>query len=412
MTKAVPQAHCRSCGSGQLAPVLDLGLQPLANSLLSDIDAAAGESRFPLELHVCQACQLMQLGHSVPPEAMFSEYLYFSSVSEALLRHSFEAVANHCKDYDLGPGSFVVEVASNDGYLLRNFVARGIPCLGIEPARNIAECAVKSGVPTLPEFFSTKLARLIVAERGPADLVIGNNVFAHVPETNDFVQGLSILLAAHGRAVLEFPWAHAMVEHLEFDTIYHEHFFYFHARALVPLFARHGLEMLRIEKLSIHGGSLRVHVGRAGTGKPDASVGGVLAEEEHAGVGKAGYYKAFGERVERLRDELMEELRLCKSAGKSVAAYGASAKGSTLLNYCGIGGDTLDFVVDRSPHKQGKITPGTHLRILPTSALEEKSPDVTLLLTWNFAEEIAAQQANYLRDGGRFLVPVPRPHYL
>lgn len=392
--------------------MLDLGAQPLANSLLDSVESALQEARFPLDLRICSQCSLMQLGHTVPPDALFSDYLYFSSVSDALLSHARAASEKHVGDYGLGPKSFVVEIASNDGYMLRNFVRMGVPCLGVEPARNIAKVAAEHGIPTLSEFFSAEVSKQLLAEHGAADLILGNNVFAHVPDTNDFVKGLSILLAPFGHAVLEFPWAHSMVEHLEFDTIYHEHFFYFHARALVPLFARHGLEMVRIEKLPIHGGSLRIHVARKGVETPDDSVSALLAEEGKAGVGNAAYAEAFGQRVKRLKDELVGELERLKSSGKSVSAYGASAKGSTLLNYCGIGREFLDFVVDRSPHKQGKFTPGTHLPISPVSSLEEQMPDVTLLLTWNFAEEIAAQQRAYLSKGGEFLVPVPRPHYL
>lgn len=412
MSQAIEQPDCRSCGAPLSGTVLDLGAQPLANKLLDSLDEAGQELRFPLQLKVCPSCSLMQLGHTVPPDAMFSEYLYFSSVSDAMLKHARSAAENHIRDYALGGTSFVVEVASNDGYLLRNFVQAGIPCLGVEPARNIAEAAEASGIPTLREFFTADAARKIREERGPADLILGNNVFAHVPNTNDFVQGLSHLLSPRGRAILEFPWAQEMVKKLEFDTIYHEHFFYFHAQALVPLFARHGLEMVRIDRLPIHGGSLRVHVAHRGAAVPDASVEQVLAEEKSAGVGTSEYYAGFGGKVEKLKSELAAEIAAVKQSGKRLAAYGASAKGSTLLNYCGVGRSECDFVADRSPHKQGKFTPGTHLPIFAASSLEEQSPDVTLLLTWNFADEIVAQQAAYLRSGGRFLVPVPRPHYL
>jgi len=392
--------------------VLDLGAQPLANKLLDNLDEAKRELCFPLELKVCSSCFLMQLGHTMPPEALFSEYLYFSSVSDAMLKHARSASENHQRDYALDGKSFVVEIASNDGYLLKNFVREGIPCLGVEPAHNIAEATKVNGIPTLREFFTADVARKIRADRGPADLILGNNVFAHVPQTNDFVQGLSLLLSRQGRVVLEFPWAQEMVKKLEFDTIYHEHFFYFHAHALEPLFARHGLQMVRIDQLPIHGGSLRVHVAHRGVACPDPSVARVLAEEKSAGVGSGEYCAAFGGKVEQLKYELVAEIAALKKAGKRLAAYGASAKGSTLLNYCGVSRDDCEFVADRSPHKQGKFTPGTHLPIVDASALVEEHPDVTLLLTWNFAEEIASQQAAYLGAGGRFLVPVPRPHYL
>lgn len=410
--EAIEQLDCRSCGAPLSDTVLDLGAQPLANKLLNSLDEAKQELCFPLELRVCPSCSLMQLGHTVPPDAMFSEYLYFSSVSDAMLKHARSAAENHKRDYALSDKSFVVEIASNDGYLLRNFVQAGIPCLGVEPARNIAEAAKASGIPTVREFFTAEAARKIRTEHGAANLILGNNVFAHVPNTNDFVQGLSLLLAPHGTVILEFPWAQEMVKKLEFDTIYHEHCFYFHAQALVPLFARHGLEMVRIDRLPIHGGSLRIHVAHQRVAIPDPSVAQVLAEEKFAGVGTSEYYAAFGENVEKLQSELVAEVAALKKSGKRLAAYGASAKGSTLLNYCAIGKNECDFVVDRSPHKQDKFTPGTHLPIVSASALEEEKPDVTLLLTWNFAEEIASQQSAYLSGGGRFLVPVPRPHYM
>lgn len=412
MSEAMEQPDCRSCGAPLSDTVLDLGAQPLANKLLDSLDEAEHELRFPLQLKVCPSCSLMQLGHTVPPDALFSEYLYFSSVSDAMLRHARSAAENHKRDYALGEKSFVVEIASNDGYLLKNFVQAGIPCLGVEPARNIAEVAEASGIPTLREFFTADVARKLRAERGPVDLILGNNVFAHVPNTNDFVKGLSHLLAARGRVILEFPWAQELIKKLEFDTIYHEHFFYFHAQALVPLFSRHGLEMVRIDRLPIHGGSLRVHVAHRGAAAPDFSVGQVLADEKSAGVGTSEYYTAFGGMVEMLKSELAAEIAAVKQSGRRLAAYGASAKGSTLLNYCGVGRNECDFVADRSVHKQGKFTPGTHLPIFNASSLKEKSPDVTLLLAWNFAEEIVAQQTTYLASGGRFLVPVPRPHYL
>jgi SAM-dependent methyltransferase len=412
MSTAISQKNCRSCDEALAVEVLDLGLQPLANSLLDSLDDAVREKTFPLDLRVCSACGLMQLGHTVPPSDIFSDYLYFSSVSPALVDHARRAAESHCRDYGLGARSFVVEIASNDGYLLQNFVRLGVPCLGVEPAQNIAKTATEKGIPTLPVFFSENVARSIVADSGRADLILGNNVFAHVPTTNDFVAGMAVLLAPGGRAVLEFPWAHEMVEHLEFDTVYHEHFFYFHLTPLAPLLARHGLVLARVEQLPIHGGSLRVHIAHQGQATPDASVGKLLQVEATAGVGTPWYYENFGAKVRSLKSELSGEIAELRAGGASLAAYGASAKGSTLLNFCGIGRGALGFVVDRSPHKQRKFTPGTHLPILPPEALLERRPDMTLLLTWNFAEEIVAQQQEYLRGGGRFLVPVPHPHTL
>jgi len=401
---------CRSCGSASGREVLDLGLQPLANNLLPVPPEEAGEEpRFPLIVDVCTDCFLMQLRDLVPPVRLFSEYLYFSSFSDAMLRHAREAVNRHSAEYSLGSQSLVVEIASNDGYLLQYFQEKGIPSLGIEPAANIAKVAREKGIETRVEFFSKALADTLVGEAKSADLILGNNVFAHVPDVNDFVAGIARLLKPDGVAALEFPWGHEMVRHLEFDTIYHEHVFYFNAVALVPLFRRHGLEIFRIEKLPIHGGSLRIHACHAGKRDVESSVRSVVDEETSAGASTPDYYEEFSRSVTALKKNLLDLLAKLKSKGHSIAAYGASAKGSTLLNYCGIGRETLAFIVDRSTYKQGKFSPGMHLPILPTEALLEMCPDYTLLLTWNFAEEILAQQKEYRASGGRFIVPVPKP---
>lgn len=401
---------CRSCGSTSGREVLDLGLQPLANNLLPVLPEEVGEEpRFPLIVDVCNECFLMQLRELVPPVRLFSEYLYFSSFSDAMLRHAREAVERHSADYSLGSGSLVVEIASNDGYLLQYFNQRGIPSLGIEPAANIAKVAREKGIDTRVEFFSKGLAEKLVAEGNHADLILGNNVFAHVPDVNDFVAGIATLLKPEGVTALEFPWGHEMVRHLEFDTIYHEHVYYFNAVALVPLFRRHGLEIFRIEKLPIHGGSLRIHASKAGKRAVESSVQAIIEEETSAGAATLGYYENFFREVVALKKSLLDLLADIATKGHSIAAYGASAKGSTLLNYCGIGRETLSFVVDRSTYKQGKFSPGMHLPILAPEALLEKRPDYTLLLTWNFADEILAQQQEYRNAGGRFIIPVPQP---
>ncbi len=318
------------------------------------------------------------------------------------------AAEKYVGEFGLGARSQVVEIASNDGYLLQNFVAAGIPCLGIEPAANIAKVARDKGIETLVEFFTTSLARRLAAENRPADLILGNNVFAHAPYTNDFVAGLAALLKPQGRIVLEFPYGVQFIEHSEFDTIYHEHVFYFTLTALQPLFARHKLTIFRVEKLAIHGGSLRLFAGHAGAHATDASVGALLADEQSKGVGSLRYYEGFAARVREIKRSLREQLQELKNAGKRIAAYGASAKGSTLLNFFQLGRETLDFVADRSTYKQGRLTPGTHLPILPPEELAEKHPDYTLLLTWNFADEILAQQKAYRDAGGKFIIPIPR----
>jgi len=401
---------CRSCVSSSGREVLDLGLQPLANNLLPvPFEEAGEEPHFPLIVDVCNDCFLMQLRELVPPVTLFSEYLYFSSFSDAMLRHAREAVERHSADYSLGSESLVVEIASNDGYLLQYFNQRGVPSLGIEPAANIAKVAQEKGIDTRVEFFSKALAEKLVAEGKQADLILGNNVFAHVPDVNDFVAGIATLLKPDGVAALEFPWGHEMVRHLEFDTIYHEHVYYFNAVALVPLFRRHGLEIFRIQKLPIHGGSLRIHASKSGGRTVDGSVHAIVEEETSAGATTAGYYENFSSAVVGLKNSLLELLADLKGKGRSIAAYGASAKGSTLLNYCGIGRESLSFIVDRSTYKQGKFSPGMHLPILAPEALLEKRPDYTLLLTWNFADEILAQQQEYWDAGGRFIIPVPQP---
>lgn len=403
---------CRSCGSKSGRLVLDLGMQPLANNLLTEADLAKPEPKFPLRVALCEACWLLQITDIIPPVELFSEYLYFSSFSDALLRHAAEAVAQHCREFALGKDSFVVEIASNDGYLLKNFVAAGIPCLGIEPAVNIATVAIESGVPTVARFFGREVAAELAQQGRQADLILGNNVFAHAPDTNDFVAGLATLLKPGGRIALEFPYACDLIEHIEFDTIYHEHVFYFTLTALVPLFARHGLEIFNVERLKIHGGSLRLfarHAGQRSTSNTQhpTSVELLLAEEQAKGVASPRYYDDFGNRVRGIREDLRKLLGELKAAGKSIAAYGASAKGSTLLNFYGLGRETLDFVADRSTAKQGRLTPGTHLPIVTPEELVRRRPDYALLLTWNFAEEILNQQQAYRAAGGKFIVPLP-----
>ncbi len=399
--------RCRSCGSNHGRLVLDLGLQPLANNLLNEADLARPEPKFPLRLALCEGCWLLQITDIVPPVKLFSEYLYFSSFSDAMLRHAAETVAKHRRDRALGPDSFVVEIASNDGYLLKNFVAAGIPCLGIEPAENIAKVAIERGVPTISRFFGPEAATELVQQGRPADLILGNNVFAHAPDTNDFVAGLAVLLKPDGRIALEFPYACELIEHVEFDTIYHEHVFYFTLTALLPLFARHGLEIFDVERLSIHGGSLRLYAAHRGAQTVRPAVTALAEEERVKGVASPRYYDDFGDRVRRIRDDLVTLVRRLKAEGRSIAAYGASAKGSTLLNYYGLGPETLDFVADRSTAKQGRLTPGTHLPILAAEELARRRPDYALLLTWNFAEEILRQQQAYRDAGGRFIVPWP-----
>jgi SAM-dependent methyltransferase len=400
--------QCRSCAGNKGSLILDLGLQPLANNLLRSEDLAKAEPRFPLRLAVCQSCWMLQIVDLVPPVQLFSEYLYFSSFSDLMLSHAKQAADRYIKEFSLGRQSLVVEVASNDGYFLRNFHSATIPCLGIEPAANIAKVAREKGIESLVEFFSLDLARKLVAEGRSADLILGNNVFAHAPNTNDFVAGLGHLLKPAGRIILEFPYAADFIEKSEFDTIYHEHVFYFSLTALQPLFHRHGLEIFHVERLPIHGGSLRLFAGRAGAHSKSASVTALLDEEKKKGMASLAYYEGFTRHVLELKRELVALLQDLKRQGKTIAAYGASAKGSTLLNFFGLGSDVLNFAADRSTYKQGRLTPGTHIPIVPPERLLETRPDYTLLLTWNFADEILEQQKAYRAKGGKFIVPIPK----
>lgn len=400
--------QCRSCDSREGTLLLDLGLQPLANNLLRPEDLGKPEPKFPLRLAVCKSCWLLQITDLVPPVDLFSEYLYFSSFSDALLRHSREAVERHIADFGLNAQSHVVEIASNDGYLLQNFVKAGIPCLGIEPAANIAKVAREKGIETIGEFFGNEVARKLTEAGRQADLILGNNVFAHAPNTNDFVAGLQTLLKPQGRVALEFPYAVDLVEHTEFDTIYHEHVFYFTVTALQPLFERHGLQLFRVERLPIHGGSLRLFAGHRGAHPVEASLTKLLAEERQKGIDSLRYYENFVNDVLAIKRELCALLSRLKQEHQTVAAYGASAKGSTLLNFFGVGREALDFVVDRSTYKQGRLTPGTHIPIVAAEELLKRQPDYTLLLTWNFADEILTQQKTYRDAGGKFIVPIPK----
>lgn len=398
---------CRSCGHRAAHPVLDLGIQPLANNLLRPQDLDKPEPRFPLRVFVCANCWLMQIADIVPPVELFSEYVYFSSFSDTMLRHARDAVERYLREFALGKDSLVIEIASNDGYLLKNFRAAGVPCLGIEPAANIAKVARENGIETLEAFFSNELACELSATGRKADLILGNNVFAHAPDSNDFVSGMAALLKPNGCIVLEFPYGCDLIEHHEFDTIYHEHVFYFTLTALMPLFARHGLEIWKVERIPIHGGSLRLFTAKRGARPVDSSVSALLAEEKQKGVDATAYYEQFAVAAQKIREDLTRLLRELKMAGKSLAAYGSSAKGSTLLNFCRLDATTLDFVADRSTAKQGLLTPGTHLPITPPDELIKRRPDYVLLLTWNFAPEILDQQRAYREAGGKFIIPIP-----
>jgi SAM-dependent methyltransferase len=400
---------CRSCSKAGLETILSLGAMPLANSLLRADQLAAPEPRHPLDLAFCPACSLVQITETVSPEELFRDYLYFSSFSDGMVAHARELVGRLVRERRLGAQSLAVEVASNDGYLLQWYKTASVPVLGIEPARNVAAVAERDrGIPTIAEFFDLALAQRLAAEGRRADVIHANNVLAHVADLAGFVAGIRTLLAPGGVAIIEVPYLGEMIPRLEFDTIYHEHLCYFSLTALDALFRRHGLAIADVEEIALHGGSLLLQVARDEDAAITAPrVAALLARERSIGMTAPPYYADFAPRVARWRDQFRAFLTAQRREGRRIAAYGAAAKGATLLNAAGIGRESIDFVVDRSTYKQGLFMPGVHLPIRPTEALLEEQPDLVVLLAWNFREEIVAQQAEYVRRGGRFVVPIP-----
>jgi hypothetical protein len=403
------RTNCRFCNAQLAQTFIDLGMSPLCESFLRADQLNQMEPFYPLHTYVCGGCFLVQLQEYVSPENIFSDYAYFSSYSDSWLAHAKAYVEEMTRRFHLSSRSLVAEVASNDGYLLQYFVAKQVPVLGIEPAANVASVAIKKGVPTLVKFFGAQTARELVAEGKRCDLVLGNNVLAQVPDLNDFVEGLKILLAPSGVVTIEFPHLMRLMDENQFDTIYHEHFSYFSFFTAEKIFAAHGLTLFDVEELSTHGGSLRIFARHFDdNSKPVAQrVRELRAREESAGFGHLDRYRSFTDQVNETKRKLLEFLIEAKRAGKQVAGYGAPGKGNTLLNFCGIRADFLDYTVDRNPHKHKMFLPGTHIPIFAPERIKQTRPDYVLILPWNLKNEII-EQHGYIREwGGKFVVPIP-----
>lgn len=399
---------CRSCESSLHVSVLDLGSSPLANSYLSSEDLSRPETFYPLEVFVCDQCLLVQLSTTVSPVEIFTDYAYFSSYSESWVEHARRFAESAIDRFSLGPSSLVVEIASNDGYLLRHFDDRGIPILGIEPAGNVAAAAEERGVPTLVRFFDEGLANELRTSGRRADLLVGNNVLAQVPGLNDFVSGLKTLLADDGVVTIEVPHILELLRQGQFDTIYHEHYSYFSLTALLGIFSHHGLRIFDVDELPTHGGSLRLYAAHdESEHRTRDSVAHVSAKESEAGLDDVSGYRGLAEKVERVKCDLLAFLIEARRSGRRVIAYGAPAKGNTLLNFCGIRRDLVGYTVDRNPHKQGRFLPGSRIPIVSPDEIDRTHPDFVLILPWNLRDEITAQMARIRQWGGKFAVAVP-----
>jgi len=401
-------SSCRLCGTPLQHSFCDLGSAPLSNAFLREQDLEQAESHYPLHVRLCTTCLLVQLPAFSTPDEIFGDYAYFSSYSDSWLAHAKAYVELMQRRFGLDAGSRVIEIASNDGYLLQYFTAVGVPVLGVEPAANVAAVAQSRGIPTRVEFFGTESAKALAAEGMQADLLLGNNVLAHVPNLNDFIAGLALTLKPGGVITMEFPHLLRLIEGVQFDTIYHEHFSYFSLHVVERAFATHGLALFDAEQIPTHGGSLRIYARHVGTEEPSsAGLDAIRSKEKLAGLDSIEAYEGFAERTREVKRSLLQFLIGARRAGKRIAAYGAAAKGNTLLNYCGVRNDFLDYVVDLNPHKQGRYLPGSRLPVHAPEMLKQTRPDYVLILPWNLREEVIAQHA-YVRDwGGRFVVPIP-----
>src|SRR6266404_5236631 len=404
----MPQLICRHCRQSLHHTFVDLGMSPLCESFVAPDKLDAMEPYYPLHVFVCERCFLVQLKEYVSPEHIFSDYAYLSSYSTSWVAHAKTYCGMIKERLGLGAESLVVELASNDGYLLQHFGPLGVPVLGIEPAANVAKLAEEKGIPTRSAFFGTSLAQQLVLERREADLMVANNVLAHVPDINDFVNGIHCLLKPHGVATLEFPHIERLIAENQFDTIYHEHFSYLSATVVERVARMHGLRLFDVEKLSTHGGSLRVYLARQDSLHPTSSrVLDLIELEDRLGLRSLKGYGSFSEKVKQAKRELLSFLIAAKDEGKRICGYGAPGKGNTLLNYCGIGTDFLDFTVDRNPYKHGRYTPGMHIPIYPVSAIDEVRPDYLLILPWNLKNEIVGQMRHVGSWGCKMVLPIP-----
>lgn len=406
--------QCRFCGSPLSLSFADLGMSPLSNAYLKPEQLGKMEPFYPLHAWVCESCFLVQLEEFESPEHIFSDYAYFSSFSDSWLDHARQFTDQVTKRFTLDASSFVVEIASNDGYLLQYFVARGVPVLGIEPAANVAVEAERKGVPTLVKFFGTRTALELKAAGKQVDLLIGNNVLAHVPGLNDFVAGMKMLLKPGGVVSMEFPHLLRLMDENQFDTIYHEHFSYFSFLVTERVFAKHGLTIFDVEEIPTHGGSLRIFAKHASNSALPVGerVSALRRREQEAGLDRADTYRAFAEKVKATKRSLLRFLIDAREAGKHVVGYGAPAKGNTLLNYCEVRTDLLEYTVDRSPHKQGHFLPGAHIPVYAPEKIRETRPDYVLILPWNLKNEIVEQMAEVRSWGGKFVVPIPEVRVL
>jgi SAM-dependent methyltransferase len=403
------KGRCRFCGEDLREIFIDLGMSPLSNAYLNSNQLQKGEKYYPLTVFVCSSCLLVQLLEYETPDIIFSDYAYFSSYSDSWLEHARRYTDMIIERFHFSENNLVVELASNDGYLLKYFIEKKIPVIGIEPAANVAKYAIEQGVPTIAEFFGINLAQKLIVDHKSADLVIGNNVLAHVPDINDFVGGVKILLQPGGIATLEFPHILHLIQKKQFDTIYHEHFSYLSLYSVMQIFHKHGLKIFDVDELPTHGGSIRIYATHENN--PDReinrSVEILFEKERDAGIHELNSYRLYSEEIHRLKRALLSELFKIKDSEKRIVGYGAAAKGNTLLNYCGIRTDIVDYVVDRNPHKIGKFLPGTHIPIKHPDVLKEDRPDYLFILPWNLTDEIIAQNGFIREWGGKFIIPIP-----